>query len=57
MPLKEKVTLTNMNREDVELFQGIFDYDIRNRVDPDDKDYENIMHELWERVQVTHQLN
>jgi hypothetical protein len=50
------VSLANMNREDVELLQGIFDCYIRNRFDPDDEDYENIMHELWERVRKTHRL-
>jgi hypothetical protein len=56
MPLQERVSLANMNRKDVELLQGIFDYYIRNRVDPDDEDYKNIMHELWERVRETHRL-
>jgi hypothetical protein len=56
MPLQERVSLANMNREDVELLQGIFDCYIRNRFDPDDEDYENIMHELWERVRKTHRL-
>lgn len=56
MPLQEKVSLANMKKEDVEVLQGIFDYYIRNRFDPDDEDYENIMHELWERVRETHRL-
>ena len=56
MLLQERVSLANMNREDVELLQNVFDYYIRNRVDPDDEDYENIMQELWERVRETHRL-
>jgi uncharacterized protein (DUF39 family) len=56
MPLQEKVSLANMKKEDVEVLQGVFDYYIRNRVDPEDEDYENIMHELWERVRETHRL-
>ena len=56
MPLQEIVSLANMKKEDVEVLQGVFDYYIRNRFDPDDKDYENIMHELWEIVRETHRL-
>jgi ATP-dependent exoDNAse (exonuclease V) beta subunit len=56
MPLQEKVALANMESEDVDLLQGIFDYYIRNRADPDDEDYENIIHELWQRVRKTHRL-
>jgi hypothetical protein len=56
MPLQEKVALANMESEDVDLLQGIFDYYIRNRTDPDNEDYENIIHELWQRVRKTHRL-
>jgi len=56
MPLQEKVSLANMESEDVDLLQGIFDYYIRNRADPDDEDYEDIIHELWERLKETHRL-
>ena len=56
MPLQERVSLANMKEEDVEVLQGIFDYYIRNRFDPDDEDYENIIHELWGRVRETHRL-
>ena len=56
MPLQEKVALANMESEDVDLLQGIFDYYIRNRTDPDDEDYEDIIHELWQRVRETHRL-
>jgi hypothetical protein len=56
MPLQERVSLANMESEDVEVLQGVFDYYIRNRFDAEDEDYENIMHELWERVRETHRL-
>ena len=56
MPLQERVSLANMEKEDVEVLQGVFDYYIRNRFDPDDEDYENIMNELWEKLQETHRL-
>jgi hypothetical protein len=39
-PLQEKVSPTNMEREDVDLLQSVFDYYVQNRVEPDDEDYE-----------------
>jgi len=56
MPLEEKVSLANMKKKEVKALQGVFDLYIRSRIDPDDKDYENIMHELWNRVRETHLL-
>jgi hypothetical protein len=56
MPLEAKVSLADMNKEDVEVLQGVFDLYIRSKVDPDDEDYENIMHELWKRVRETNRL-
>ena len=56
MPLEEKVSLANMNKEDVDALQGVFDLYIRSKVDPEDEEYENIMHELWKRVRETHRL-
>ena len=56
MPLEERVSLADMNKEDVEVLQGVFDLYIRSKVDPDDEDSENIMHELWKRVRETHRL-
>jgi hypothetical protein len=56
MPLEEKVSLANMKEEDVKVLQGVFDLYIRNRSDPEDEDYEDIMNELWKRVRETHRL-
>ena len=56
MPLEEKVSLANMKEEDVMVLQGVFDLYIRNRSDPEDEDYEDIMNELWKRVRETHRL-
>ena len=56
MPLEERVSLANMKQKDVEALQGVFDLYIRSKVDPEDEDYENIMHELWKRVRETHLL-
>ena len=56
MPLEERVSLANMKKKDVEVLQGVFDLFIRSKVDPEDEDYEHIMHELWKRVRETHRL-
>lgn len=45
-----------MKQKDVEVLQGVFDLYIRSKVDADDEDYEDIMHELWKRVRETHRL-
>ena len=56
MPLEERVSLANMKEKDIEVLQGVFDLYIRSKVDPEDEEYENIMHELWNRVRETHRL-
>ena len=56
MPLEERVSLANMKKKDVEALQGVFDLYIRSKLDPDDEEHENIMHELWKRVRETHLL-
>jgi len=56
MPLEERVSLANMKEKDIDVLQGVFDLYIRSKVDPEDEEYENIMHELWKRVQETHRL-
>ena len=56
MPLEEKVSLANMKQKEVKVLQGVFDLYIRNKSDPEDEDYEDIMNELWKRVRETHLL-
>jgi len=56
LPLEERVSFANMKKKDVEVLQGVFDLYIRNKIDPEDEDYENIMHELWKRVRETYRL-
>ena len=56
MPLREKISLGNMKREDVEDLQSVFDLYVRDKIESEDEDYENIMHELWKRVRETHRL-
>jgi len=38
MPLKERVSLANMKREDVETLQSVFDLYIRDRIKSEDMD-------------------
>jgi len=56
MTLEERVSLSIMKQKDVEVPQGVFDLYIRCKVDSENEDYENIMHELWKRVRETHLL-
>jgi hypothetical protein len=56
LPLEERVSLANMKQKEVKVLQGVFDLYIRNRSDPEDEDYEDIMNELWKRVRETHRL-
>lgn len=56
MPLEERVSLANMEKKEVKVLQGVFDLYIRNKVDPDNEEYENIMYELWDKVRGTHRL-
>ena len=56
MSLEDRFYLANMEKKDVDVLQGVYDLYIRNKVDSDDNEYENIMHELWERLKKTHRL-
>ena len=56
MPLKEKVALANMKREDVETLQSVFDLYIRDRIESEDMENENIMNKIWNRIRETHLL-
>ena len=55
-PLKERVSLANMKKEDVDTLQHVFDLYVRSKADYEDEEYENIMHEPWKRVRETHLL-
>ena len=37
MPLEERVSHANMKKEDVEVFQSVFDLYIRSKIDPEDE--------------------
>ena len=58
LPLKERVAIANMNKEDVELLKNIFNKYIKGKIDieVDDSEYTNIMNNLWEKLRQTHKL-
>ena len=54
LPLKERVSLANMKKKDVEVLQSVFELYIRIKIDAEDEEYASIMNELWERIRETH---
>ena len=56
MPLEERVSLAHMKQKDVEALQGVFDLYIRDKIESEDMEYEDLMNELWKRVRETHLL-
>ncbi len=58
LPLKERASIANMNKTDVDILQRVFDLYIRSKIDSESKDeeYTFIMKALWERLRATHRL-
>ena len=58
LPLKERTGIANMNEEDVEVLQRVFDLYVRRKIgsETEDDEYSDIMNELWERLKETHRL-
>ena len=56
MPLKEKVALANMKREDVETLQSVFNLYVRDRIESEDTECETILNKIWKRLWKTHRL-
>ena len=56
LPLKDKASLSNKDKEYIEVLQFVFNLYIQNKKDPDDEDYKNIITEIWKRLQDTHRL-
>jgi hypothetical protein len=54
--LKERVSLTNMDKENAEVLQNVLDLYIRSKIDLEDEEYTVIMKALWERLKKTHKL-
>ena len=56
LPLKEKASMANMDKEAVEVLQSVFDLYIKNKIGAESEEYTVIMKALWERLQNTHRL-
>ncbi len=56
LPLKEKASMANMDREAVQVLQSVFDRYIKNKTGAESEEYTDIMKALWERLQETHKL-
>ena len=42
MPLEERVSLANMKKKEVEVLQGVFDLYIRDKIESEDMEYEEL---------------
>ncbi|MBC2695374.1 MAG: hypothetical protein HF982_08895 [Desulfobacteraceae bacterium] len=58
LPLKERVAIANMNKEDIEILKNIFNKYVRGKTytEADDSEYTEIMNNLWSKLQKTHSL-
>ena len=58
MPLQEKTSIANMDKDQVENLQSVFDMYIRSKIGSDDSadDFNDVMIQLWERLKETHRL-
>ena len=58
LPMKERVAIANMNKEDIEILKNVFNKYVRGKTDTevDDSEYTNIMNNLWEKLRQTHKL-
>jgi len=58
MPLQEKSGIANMNKDQMAILQQAFEMYIRSKTgsDCDDEEYNEIMLQLWERLQESHRI-
>ena len=58
LPLKEKTFFANLDEVGVAILQSVLGKYIRHKIDfeSDDREYNDIMNELWKRLQETHKL-
>jgi hypothetical protein len=56
LPLRERTSLTNMKREDVKVLQSVFDLYVRDKIESEDMECENIMNKIWNKIRETHRL-
>ena len=51
LPLKEKTSMANMEKDSVEVLQSVFDLYIKNKIGSEyEEEYTVIMKTLWERL-------
>jgi len=58
LPLKERVSIANMEKTDIKEVQRVFDRYVRKHPDADDKDDDNddLVEKLWEKLRGTYKL-
>ena len=56
LPLRERTSLANMKKEDVEVLQSVFNLYVRDKIGPENMECENIMNKIWNRLRETHTL-
>jgi len=58
LPLNERTAFANMNKDDAEILQRVFDLYVRRKIGSEIKEdeYSDIMNALWDRLQETHKL-
>lgn len=58
LPLKERVDIANMNKENIEIVKNVFNNYVRGKTDAevDDSEYTDMMNKLWSKLQKTHKL-
>ena len=58
LPLKERVDIANMNKEDVEILKDAFNKYVRGKTDTelDESEYTDMMNKLWSKLQKTHKI-
>jgi hypothetical protein len=58
LTLNDRVSTAHMNKNDAAVLQGVFELYIRRKIGSefDDKEFDNIMNELWKRLRETHLL-
>jgi len=58
LPLHDRVSTSHMSKQDAEILQSVFEQYIRSKTgsELDDQEFNDIMNELWKKLQVTHKI-
>ncbi len=56
--LHDRVSTSHMSKQDVAVLQSVFERYIRSKLGSEfeDEEFNNIMNELWKKLQVTHKI-